>query len=219
MGVKNILPESYDRIYSIDQLKSWAIDKYDLKTNTHVVYIDLGRSYPVFDWHFNNQQYIEWNHMKYLETKLLMFGSNYFGVFPDLAIKEGMFKLAKSIISRFVGVGVLEQTIEQYVESAMKCIDTYELTANKTIRFIKNPYYTGEPANINKELGWAKKENTSQLIREYLEDYDYNQEGIMKYDKISDALSISLITVKRYMKEDEELKEIYKAVKKSIIFK
>ena len=41
----------------------------------------------------------------------------------------------------------------------------------------------------------------------------------MRYNKISDALNISLITVKRYMKEDEELKEIYKAVKKSIILK
>ena len=130
-----------------------------------------------------------------------------------------MFKLAKSITSRFVGLGVTELTILHNVNSAMKCIDTHELTANKTIRFIKNPYYTGEPININKELGESKKENTSQLIREYLEDYDYNQEGIMKYDKISDALNISLITVKRYMKEDEELKEIYKAVKKSIILK
>ena len=219
MGIKKPITERYDRIYSIDQLKSWAIDKYDLKNNSHVVHIDLGRSYPVFDWHFNNQQYIEWNHMKYLETKLLMFGSNYFGVFSYEAIKEGMFKLAKSITSRFVGLGVTELTILHNVNSAMKCIDTYELTANKTIRFIKNPYYTGEPININKELGGAKKENTSQLIREYLEDYDYNQEGIMRYNKISDALNISLITVKRYMKEDEELKEIYKAVKKSIILK
>jgi hypothetical protein len=219
MGIKKPITERYDRIYSIDQLKSWAIDKYDLKNNSHVVHIDLGRSYPVFDWHFNNQQYIEWNHMKYLETKLLMFGSNYFGVFSYEAIKEGMFKLAKSITSRFVGLGVTELTILHNVNSAMKCIDTYELTANKTIRFIKNPYYTGEPININKELGGVKKENTSQLIREYLEDYDYNQEGIMRYNKISDALNISLITVKRYMKEDEELKEIYKAVKKSIILK
>ena len=59
MGVKYILPESYDRIYSIDQLKSWAIDKYDLKNNTHVERIDLARSYPVYSWHFDNKQYIE----------------------------------------------------------------------------------------------------------------------------------------------------------------
>lgn len=130
MGVKYILPESYDRIYSIDQLKSWAIDKYDLKNNTHVERIDLARSYPVYSWHFDNKQYIEWNHMKYLETKLLLFGANYYGVFPNEAIREGMFKLAQSIASRCVGMGISELTILHNVNSAMKCIDTYELSAN-----------------------------------------------------------------------------------------
>ena len=219
MGLKKPITERYDRIYSIDQLKSWAIDKYDLKNNTHVERIDLARSVPVYSWHFDNKQYIEWSHMKYLETKLLLFGADYYGVFPDEAIREGMFELAKSIASRCVGIGISELTILHNVNSAMNCIDTYELSANKTIRFISNPYYTGEPSNINIELGFERKQNTNVRIREYLEDYDYNQKGIMTYKRICNDLDISLATVKRHMKECDELKEIYQAVKKSVIMK
>ncbi len=104
------------------------------------------------------------------------------------------------------------------VTKRVEC-DTYELSANKTIRFINNPFYTGEPSNINIELGFERKQNTNDRIREYLEDYDYNQKGIMTYMRICNDLDISLITVKRYMKEYDELKEMYKAVKKGIILK
>ena len=104
------------------------------------------------------------------------------------------------------------------VTKRVEC-DTYELSANKTIRFINNPFYTGEPSNINIELGFERKQNTNDRIREYLEDYDYNQKGIMTYMRICNDLDISLITVKRYRKEYDELKEMYKAVKKGIILK
>ncbi len=104
------------------------------------------------------------------------------------------------------------------VTKRVEC-DTYELSANKTIRFINNPFYTVEPSNINIELGFERNQNTNDRIREYLEDYDYNQKGIMTYMRICNDLDISLITVKRYMKEYDELKEMYKAVKKGIILK
>lgn len=204
------------RVYSFDQLKYWAITEFNLKTNTDITHVDLGTPHEIYYW-FYKDEYVEWSHMKYLETKLILFGSNYFGVYPNEAIKEGMYELAQSIIKNFVGIGVSEENIMYNVESAMNCIDTYELRPNKTIRFIKNPYYEGEPANINEILGESKRGKTKLLIREYLEDYDYNQQGNMKYNKISDALNISLITVKRYMKEDQELKDIYNIVKKSII--
>ena len=41
----------------------------------------------------------------------------------------------------------------------------------------------------------------------------------MTYKRLCNDLDISLITVKRYMKEYDELKEMYMAVKKGIILK
>jgi response regulator of citrate/malate metabolism len=93
----------------------------------------------------------------------------------------------------------------------MKCIDTYELIRNKTIRFITNPYFEGKRTSSNSQLGKEKRESTSTLLQEHLEDYDYNQ-GKITYRKISQDLNISERTVKRYLK-DRHLREIYDIVK------
>jgi len=72
------------RVYSFDQLKYWAITEFNLKTNTDITHVDLGKPHEIYYW-FYKDEYVEWSHMKYLETKLILFGSNYFGVYPKYA--------------------------------------------------------------------------------------------------------------------------------------
>jgi len=172
--------------------------------------IDLGKPIDVYDWYFDCNQYIEWNHYKYLQTKLLLFGANYYGVYPYDAIKDGMYLLAETIASKCVGVGRSELSIDYNVDLAMRSIENYEFEPNKRIRYIYNPFFEGK-ININQELGKEKKEHNSSLIQEYLEDYNYNQ-GKITYGKISQDLSLSERTVKRYLK-DGDLRELYNIVK------
>jgi len=92
----------------------------------------------------------------------------------------------------------------QRSDSNQNCLKTPKNAGFETRRFSQcSPHHLRKSGDesIYKELGGAKKEKTSQLIREYLEDYDYNQQGIMKYDKISDVL-------KCMNKKDPELRNV-----------
>ena len=211
MFYTNPSPQLYTRTYSLAQVYKLADEKFDFRSNPDLICIDLGKSIKVYEWHFNNTQYIEWNHYKYLQTKLLLFGANYYGVYPFDAIKDGMYELAKSIAKRCVGIGINELSIDYNVDLAMRNIENYEFEPNKSIRYINNPFYVGEPININQELGKEKKELNSSLIQDYLEDYDYNQ-GKITYKKIGQDLNISERTIKRYLK-DGCLRELYDIVK------
>jgi hypothetical protein len=218
MIANELYPIYSDRILSKIQTQKLVEGLMDYKSTPHIEWLDLGKKVRVYDWHFNTRQYIEWNHMSYLETKLHLFGANYYGVFCDDAIRGGMYKIAESIASRCVGVGISLSTIEYKVDLAMGNIDTYELEPNDQIRFIKNPYYTGKKSSVNTYTRKHKKDNTAYGIRAYLEDYDYNLKGLITYGRLAKDLNISEITIKRYMK-DGCLKNLYRAVKKSIILK
>ena len=198
------------RTYSLAQIYKLADERFDFRSNPDLACIDLGKSIDVYDWYFDCNQYIEWNHYKYLQNKLLLFGANYYGVHPYDAIKDGMYLLAETIASKCVGVGRSELSIDYNVDLAMRNIENYEFEPNKRIRYIHNPFFEGK-ININQELGKEKREQSSLLIQEYLEDYDYNQ-GKITYSKMSQDLNISERTVKRYFK-DGCLRELYDIVK------
>ena len=96
---------------------------------------------------------------------------------------------------------------------------------NATIRYLKNPYFIWEKrdlvkrkeiyrTHLNGVINRGISEVNYELIRTILIDYDLSQKKMTK-TILKDATRLSLSTIKNYLNNYPELKEIYQSIKEN----
>jgi hypothetical protein len=112
---------------------------------------------------------------------------------------------------------------EYIVDKAIDLKDETYVTPNTTIRYLKNPYFIWEKGDfenkndiyrthLNGVINRGISEVNYELIKTTLIDYDLNEKKMNK-TILKDATSLSLSTIKNYLNNYSELKQIYQSIK------
>ena len=187
------------------------------------IMIDLGRDIPIFKWFISNkstwESYAVMNKTEWLLNQIAAAHKQ----FPKDLVKDMLTDAAKRMRNISKGGMISNTGYEFIIDKAIELKDVTDVIPNHTIRYLKNPYFIWEKGDfenrkeiyrthLNGVINRGISEVNYELIRTILIDYDLNQKKMTK-TILKDAARLSLSTIKNYLKNYPELKEIYQSIK------
>ena len=187
------------------------------------IMIDLGRDIPVFKWFISNKSTWESYTVMHKTEWLLNQIAAAHKQFPDDSVKYMLTDVAKRMRNISKGGMISNGGYEYIVDKAIDLKDETYVTPNTTIRYLKNPYFIWEKGDfvnrneiyrthLNGVINRGISEVNYELIKTILTDYDLNEKKMNK-TILKDATSLSLSTIKNYLNNYSELKQIYQSIK------
>tara|TARA_R110000796_G_scaffold22598_1_gene65383 strand:+ start:165 stop:884 length:720 start_codon:yes stop_codon:yes gene_type:complete len=186
------------------------------------IMIDLGRDVPVFKWFISNkstwESYAVMNKTEWLLNQIAAAHKQ----FPEDSVKDMLTDAAKRMRNISKGGMISNAGYEFIIGKAIELKDVTDVLSNNTIRYLKNPYFVWEKGDfenrkeiyrihINGLINRGIAEVNYELIKTILIDYDLSQKKMTK-TILKDATRLSLSTIKNYLKNYPELKEIYQSI-------
>ena len=193
------------------------------KNRNEFIMIDLGRDVPVFKWFISNNSTWESKTVMYKTEGLLNQIAAAHKQIPDDLVKQMLTDAAKRMRNISKGGVISNAGYELIIDKAIDLKDVTDVTTNATIRYLKNPYFiwTKEDfpnrkeiyrTNLNCVINKGIAAVNYELIKTTLIDYDLNQKK-MNRTILQDVNSLSLSTIKNYLNNYPELKEMYQSIK------
>ena len=187
------------------------------------IMIDLGRDIPVFKWFISNKSTWESYTVMHKTEWLLNQIAAAHKQFPDDSVKYMLTDVAKRMRNISKGGMISNGGYGYIVDKAIDLKDETYVTPNTTIRYLKNPYFIWEKGDfvnrneiyrthLNGVINRGISEVNYELIKTILTDYDLNEKKMNK-TILKDATSLSLSTIKNYLNDYPELKQIYQSIK------
>ena len=187
------------------------------------IMIDLGRDIPVFKWFISNKSTWESYTVMHKTEWLLNQIAAAHKQFPDDSVKYMLTDVAKRMRNISKGGMISNGGYGYIVDKAIDLKDETYVTPNATIRYLKNPYFIWEKrdfvnrneiyrTHLNGVINRGISEVNYELIKTILTDYDLNEKKMNK-TILKDATSLSLSTIKNYLNNYPELKQIYQSIK------
>lgn len=187
------------------------------------IMLDLGRDIPIFKWFISNKSTWESYAVMHKTEWLLNQIAAAHKQFPEDLIKDMLTDAAKRMRNISKGGMISNAGYEFIIDKAIELKDVTDVLPNTTIRYLKNPYFIWEKrdlvnrkeiyrAHLNGVINRGISEVNYELIRTVLIDYDLSQNKMTK-TILKDATRLSLSTIKNYLKNNPELKEIYQSIK------
>ena len=187
------------------------------------IMIDLGRDIPVFKWFISNKSTWESYTVIHKTEWLLNQIAAAHKQFPDDSVKYMLTDVAKRMRNISKGGMISNGGYGYIVDKAIDLKDETYVTPNTTIRYLKNPYFIWEKGDfenkndiyrthLNGVINRGISEVNYELIKTILTDYDLNEKKMNK-TILKDATSLSLSTIKNYLNNYPELKQIYQSIK------
>ena len=187
------------------------------------IMLDLGRDIPIFKWFISNKSTWESYTVMHKTEWLLNQIAAAHKQFPDDSVKYMLTDVAKRMRNISKGGMISNSGYEYIVDKAIDLKDETYVTPNTTIRYLKNPYFIWEKGDfenrndiyrthLNGAINRGISEVNYELIKTILTDYDLNEKKMNK-TILKDATSLSLSTIKNYLNNYPELKQIYQSIK------
>lgn len=187
------------------------------------IMLDLGRDIPIFKWFISNKSTWESSSVMNKTEWLLSQIAAAHKQFPEDTVKDMLTDAAKRMRNISKGGIISNAGYEFIIDKAIELKDVTDVLPNTTIRYLKNPYFVWEKGDfenrkeiyrthLNGVINRGITEVNFELIRTILIDYDLNQKKMTK-TILKDATSLSLSTIKNYLKNYQELKGIYQSIK------
>jgi hypothetical protein len=189
------------------------------------IMIDLGRDIPIFKWFISNKSTWESYTVMHKTEWLLNQIAAAHKQFPDDSVKYMLTDVAKRMRNISKGGMISNGGYGYIVDKAIDLKDETYVTPNTTIRYLKNPYFIWEKGDfenkndiyrthLNGVINRGISEVNYELIKTTLIDYDLNEKKMNK-TILKDATSLSLSTIKNYLNNYSELKQIYQSIKEN----
>ena len=189
------------------------------------IMIDLGRDIPIFKWFISNKSTWESNTVMYKTENLLNQIAAAHKQFPDDSVKDMLTDAAKRMRNISKGGMISNSGYEYIVDKAIDLKDVTDVAPNTTIRYLKNPNFVwakGDFENrkeiyrthLNGAINRGIAEVNYELIKTILIDYDLSEKK-MNNTILKDATLLSLSTIKNYLNNYPELKQIYQSIKEN----
>jgi hypothetical protein len=189
------------------------------------IMIDLGRDIPIFKWFISNKSTWESNTVMYKTENLLNQIAAAHKQFPDDSVKDMLTDAAKRMRNISKGGMISNSGYEYIVDKAIDLKDVTDVAPNTTIRYLKNPNFVwakGDFENrkeiyrthLNGVINRGIAEVNYELIKTILIDYDLSEKK-MNNTILKDATLLSLSTIKNYLNNYPELKQIYQSIKEN----
>ena len=186
------------------------------------IMIDLGRDIPIFKWFIYNKSSWESHAVMNKTEWLLKQIAAAHKQFPEDSVKDMLTDAAKRMRNISKGGMISNAGYEYIIDKAIELEEVTDVMPNTTIRYLKNPYFVwgkGDLVNrkeiyrthLNGVINRGISEVNYELIRTVLIDYDLCQKKMTK-TILKDATRLSLSTIKNYLKNYPELKEIYQSI-------
>lgn len=192
--------------------------KYD------TIMLDLGRDIPVFKWFISSKSTWESNTVMNKTESLLNKIAAAHKYFPDDLVKQMLRDAANRMRNISKGGVISNAGYEYLIDNAIELKDVTDVKPNATIRYLKNVYYVWNKEDfenkkeiyrtvLNNEINKGIKEVNYELIVTTLVDYDLNQKRMTK-TILKEMTNLSLSTIKNYLNNYPEIKEIYNSIRK-----
>jgi len=189
----------------------------ELKDNRDNSKLDLGGNIPIYDWYLNKSHIIEPNEVISFTEFVLFNYANAFKYLDDEMLTDRIKQEAKKLRNQSLGSIIDNASYDYIIKQAVINKDTILVVPKHTIRFLKNPYYTKDKKQFKLEIN----QNTNREIVEKnyisisngISDYDLNKKKLTK-TILKDITGHSIATIKNYLKNYEELNEMFDEVKK-----
>jgi hypothetical protein len=189
------------------------------------IMIDLGRDIPIFKWFISNKSTWESNTVMYKTENLLNQIAAAHKQFPNDSVKDMLTDVAKRMRNISKGGMISNSGYEYIVDKAIDLKDVTDVAPNTTIRYLKNPNFIwakGDFENrkeiyrthLNGVINRGIAEVNYELIKTILIDYDLSEKK-MNNTILKDATLLSLSTIKNYLNNYPELKQIYQSIKEN----
>ncbi|MDB9721288.1 hypothetical protein OAA67_05380 [Winogradskyella sp.] len=194
-----------------------------LDNREDVIMIDLGRDIPIFKWFISNKSTWESSTVIFKTESLLNKIAAAHKQFPDDSVKIMLTDAAKRMRNISKGSMITNAGYEYIIDKAIELKDVTEVIPNTTLRYLRNPYFIWNKddfnnrkeiyrAHLNSVINKGITETNYELIETTLIDYDLSQKKMTK-TILKDATGLSLSTIKNYLNNHPELKEIYHSIK------
>jgi hypothetical protein len=189
------------------------------------IMLDLGRDIPIFKWFISNKSTWESSSVMNKTEWLLNQIAAAHKQFPEDSVKHMLTDAAKRMRNISKGGVISNAGYEFIIDKAIELKDVTDVLPNNTIRYLKNPYFVWEKGDfenrkeiyrihLNGVINRGVSEINYELIKTILIYYDLNQKKMTK-TILKDATSLSLSTIKNYLKNYPELNEIYQSIKEN----
>lgn len=209
------------------ETESSLIRKYKnlLLENRDAMILDLGEPIPIFKWFIPEKSTWESRTVMSKTVSLLNKIAAAHKEFPDDTVCKMLTVAAKRMRDISKGGMISNEGYKSIIQEAIDFKESTEVEPNSEIRYLKNPYYiwskVDSPNRENiyrKYLNDCKANDTVEKNYEKIEitlaDYDLNQKKIT-YNTLSDITELHRNTIRKYLNENPELKEMFDAIKKS----
>jgi hypothetical protein len=191
--------------------------------NRHLPCIDLGQEVPIYCHKRNIYFTLDSNNARSYAENFILDITNAYKQFNDVIVRDMLSHIRNEIKNVCKGSIITDKLLDYIIEKSFINNDTIAVETNKKIRFLNNPHYNpqGKSKNeikkiksdyVNTILGRNKKSKTYELILNALYDYDLNK-GMLKHNHIVNSTKISESTIKRYLNEYNNLKDLFNEIK------
>ena len=185
--------------------------------------IDLGKDVPIFKWFISSKSTWESSTVIYKTESLLNKIAAAHKEYNNGLIEQMLIDAAQRMRNISKGGVITNKGYEYIINKAIELKDITEVEPNATIRYLKNPYFIWDKEDfrnrkeiyrnkLNKYINNDKTEKNYQLIKIALIDYDLIQNKITK-PILSDSANLSVSTIKNYLNNHSELREIYDSIR------
>jgi len=189
------------------------------------IMLDLGRDIPIFKWFISNkftwESYTVMHKTEWLLNQIAAAHKQ----FPEDSVKDLLTDAAKRMRNISKGGMISNAGYEYIIDKAIGLKEFTEVMPNAKIRYLKNPYFIWEKrdlvkrkeiyrTHLNGVINRGISEVNYELIRTTLIDYDLCQKKMTK-TILKKATNLSLSTIKNYLNNYPELKEIYQSIKEN----
>lgn len=178
--------------------------------------LDLGYNIPIYNWFTNKRCFIApkdvLNHTEYVLLNI----ANAYKYLDDEILKDRLINEANNLRNQSLGSMLNSDNYNYIINQSILNKDTILVKPNATIRFLKNPYYYKNKIDfkvqINQLLNQEVINKNYQLISDCISDYDLNQKRLTK-SILALITGQSLSTIKNYLKNYQELEEMFKTIR------
>jgi hypothetical protein len=187
----------------------------ELKENSNNSNYDLGANIPIYDWHLYKSHIIESKNVLQITENVLYNFANAFKYLDDEILYYIVEQEANKLRKHSLGSVIDSEGYLYIIRQAIINKDTRLVAPNKTIRFLKNPYYkkvnNEYRREINQTLNSEIVEKNYKSICTAISDYDLNQR--LTKNILKCITNLSLASIKNYLNKHKELNEMFEAVK------
>lgn len=188
----------------------------ELKENRDNPKIDLGGKTPIYDWYLNKSHIIEPSEVLSFTEFVLFNYANAFKYLDDEILTDRITQEANNLQNQSLGSIIDVASYDYLIKQAVVNKDTILVIPNHTIRFLRNPYFIKDnkqfKIEINQTVNREIVEKNYITISNGISDYDLNQKKLTK-TILKEITGHSIATIKNYLKNYEELNEMFEEVK------